>query len=82
MKHTLTVAQVQMRVTRDKAENIAAACRLIRRAAEQVLAHESYRRAAQAIREEFLSCGGAEQAAEYILMQAPETAAAEQNGRA
>lgn len=35
MKHTLTVAQVQMRVTRDKAENIAAACRLIRRAAEQ-----------------------------------------------
>ena len=54
----------------------------IRRAAEQVLAHESYRRAAQAIREEFLSCGGAEQAAEYILMQAPETAAAEQNGRA
>ena len=35
MKHTLTVAQVQMRVTRDRAENIAAACRLIRRAAEQ-----------------------------------------------
>ena len=35
MKHTLTVAQVQMQVTRDKAENIAAACRLIRRAAEQ-----------------------------------------------
>ena len=35
MKHTLTVAQVQMRVTRDKAENIAAACRLIHRAAEQ-----------------------------------------------
>lgn len=35
MKHTLTVAQVQMRVTRDKTENIAAACRLIRRAAEQ-----------------------------------------------
>ena len=35
MKHTLTVAQVQMRVTRDKAENIAAACRLICRAAEQ-----------------------------------------------
>ena len=29
-----------------------------------------------------LVCGGAEQAAEYILKQAPETAAAEQNGRA
>ena len=35
MKKTLTVAQVQMRVTRDKTENIAAACGLIRRAAEQ-----------------------------------------------
>ena len=36
----------------------------------------------EAIREEFLSCGGAEQAAEYILKQEPETEAAEQNGRA
>ncbi len=35
MKTTLTVAQVQMPVVRDKAENIAAACRLIRRAAGQ-----------------------------------------------
>mgnify|MGYP002610434617 CR=1 FL=1 len=35
MKKTLTVAQVQMPVTRDKSENIAAACRLIRRAARQ-----------------------------------------------
>ena len=35
MKNTLTIAQVQMSVTRDKRENIAAACRLIRRAAQQ-----------------------------------------------
>ena len=35
MKKSLTVAQVQMPVTRDKSENIAAACRLIRRAARQ-----------------------------------------------
>ena len=35
MKKTLTVAQVQMPVTRDKSENIAAACRLIRRAVRQ-----------------------------------------------
>ena len=34
MKNTLTVAQVQMPVVRDKDANIAAACRLIRRAAE------------------------------------------------
>lgn len=35
MKNTLTVAQIQMQVTRDKGENIAAACRHIRRAAAQ-----------------------------------------------
>ena len=35
MKNTLTVAQVQMQVVRNKAENIASACRLIRRAAAQ-----------------------------------------------
>ena len=35
MKKSLTVAQVQMPVTRDKSENIAAACCLIRRAARQ-----------------------------------------------
>ena len=34
MKNTLTVAQVQMPVVRDKDANIAAACRLIRRAAK------------------------------------------------
>ena len=35
MKKTLTLAQVQMPVTRNKSENIAAACRLICRAAQQ-----------------------------------------------
>ena len=35
MKNILTIAQIQMQVVRDKGENIAAACRLIRRAAAQ-----------------------------------------------
>ena len=41
--------------------------KIIRKAAEQVLAHQNYRIAAQSVREDFLSCGGAKLAADHIL---------------
>lgn len=41
--------------------------RAIRKAVEQVLADDRYRKAARAAREDFLSCGGAALAADHIL---------------
>ncbi len=41
--------------------------RTIRKGVEQMLADDQYRKAAQAIREDFLSCGGAALAADHIL---------------